>query len=181
MEFNLSDIFKSAFGYDAPANKFEIEQAAGRIENSSLGQPFYKEDLSGREFFLPVTINDYLIPFAVIGMTWKKSYVSTSMPERGGSVRELISLDDYVFTIKGILVSDDNTYPELGIIDLHNIFLINANVKLRSVLSDIVLKGEFEHNVIIKDVKWPAVAGIEHAKPFEMEVESDMIFTLTID
>jgi hypothetical protein len=179
-EFNLSDIFHKSFGYEAP-KPMEIPKASPRIETSSLGQPYYLEDLSGREFFMPVKLNDYLLPFAVIGMTWKKTFVETAMPERGGSVTELISIDDYVFTIKGILINSKNVFPESEVIDLHKLFKINASISLRSVLSDIVLDGAYDHKVIVKQITWPAVAGVEHAKPFEMELKSDMIFDLEID
>lgn len=180
-DFNLNDIFKKAFGYDAPEEThFEFPPASSRVETSSLGQPYYASDLSGREFFLPVYLNNYLVPFAVLGMTWKKTFVSTAMPERGGSVKELISIDDYDFNIKGIVIKDENVFPESEVIDLHNLFKINASITIRSVLSDIVLDGAFDHKVIVKNVKWPAVSGVEHAKPFEMELESDMIFDLEL-
>jgi hypothetical protein len=103
------------------------------------------------------------------------------MPERGGSVHELISIDDYVFTIKGLLVNEDGEFPEKDIISLHEIFKINASVRLRSALSAIVLNGNFDERVIIRAVDWPVISGVEHVKGFEVKVESDMIFDLTIE
>jgi hypothetical protein len=179
-DFNLSDIYRKAFKSEPP-KKFEIPKASPRIENSSLGSQYYMEDLSGREFFMPVTINGYLIPFAVMGMTWKKTYVETAMPERGGTVTELISIDDYLFNIKGILINSKNVFPEKEVIDVRDIFLKNESLTMRSVLSDIVLNGTYDHRVIIKEIEWPHVSGVEHAKPFEMELKADMIFDLEID
>lgn len=178
MKFNLSDIFHQAFGYEMPKEKFVIEQAPGRADKASLGGRYYDTDIFGREFFLPVQLDGYVLPFAVVGVTCKKTIVSTAMPERGGTVKELISLDDYLINIKGILINDDNTYPESEIIDLHELFLKNESVNLQCVLTDIFLKGSFGQKVVIKDLKFPTVTGIEHAKPFEMELESDMIFDL---
>lgn len=180
--FDLGNMFRDAFGYDPPVTqKPTIPQAPARLEQSSLGQPYYASDIFGREFFLPVTLNGVLIPFAVLGMTWKKTIVETPMPERGGSVNELISIDDYQFNIKGILINDSNVFPEKEIIDQHDIFKVNASIVMRSVISDIVLSGLSEHKVIVKEVKWPTVTGIEHAKPFEMDLKSDMIFDLEIE
>ena len=85
MEFDFQQIFKDVFGYDAPKT-FDIE----RKQTSNLGQAYYGQDLLGREHFLPVYLNKYLIPFAVIGMSCSKSFVNTPMPYRGGSVHELI-------------------------------------------------------------------------------------------
>lgn len=177
-EFNLKDIFKKSFGYDAPPG-FSIAQAPAKKLSSNLGQPYYETDLSGREFFLPVKINNLLIPFAVMSMAWKKTIVSTAMPERGGSVHEQISIDDCVFNIKGLLVNEDGEFPEQGIIDLHKLFKINASVRLQSALSAIVLQ-DGEEKVIIKEVKWPASAGVEHVRAFEIDCESDQIFELEI-
>jgi len=179
-EFNLKDIFRDSFGYEAPPS-FSIEQAPGRREVSSLGQKYYAEDLSGREFFLPVWINKQLIPFAVMGMTWKKTFVHTPMPERSGQVHELISIDDYDFTIKGLLVDDGGEFPEQDIVDLYNLFKINASLSMHSALSDIILNGEFDQKVIIQNINWPPVSGVEHVKAFEIKAVSDHIFELTID
>lgn len=175
-EFNLSDIFRKTFGYEAPH-----KQAPGRIEQASLGGRYYDTDIFGREFFLPVQLDGYVLPFAVVGVSCKKTIVSTALPERGGTVKELISLDDYIINVKGILINDDNKYPESEIIDLHELFLKNQSITMQCVLTDIFLKGTFKQKVVIKELKFPTVTGVEHAKPFEMELESDMIFTLEIE
>lgn len=192
MQININDIFRDAFGYEPPTQTPVITQAPARVESSSLGSSFYAEDVLGREYFMPVRFQgifpkslgdrpfDLVVPFAVASVGCKKTIVSTPMPERGGSVKELISLDDYAINIKGILISDDNVFPEQQIIDIHNIFRINESITIRSVLTDIFLSGQFDHRVVIKELKWPVNAGIEHAKPFELDCESDMIFTLEV-
>lgn len=174
MELDLQQIFKSAFGYDAAPMTFHLE----RKEMSNLGQRYYGTDLLGREHFLPVRLNNYLLPFAVIGMTCRKNIVSTPMPMRGGSIHELISIEDYQFNIKGIVLTEDNSFPESQIKDVYKLFEKNASLELRSVLTDIVLNGAYNHSVVITEIKWPTVTGVEHAKPFEMELEGDMAFTL---
>lgn len=176
--FDLSDIFFQAFGYTPPPQQPDIPPAPARTETSQLGQPFYMEDHLGREFFMPVTLNGYLVPFAVVSMLWKKNYVSTGMPERGGSVKELINVEDYVFNIKGICINNNNEFPEQTIIYLHDLFKINASITMKCVLSAIVLSGKFDERVIIKDIRWPAMQGVQHAAAFEMTLESDMIFEL---
>lgn len=187
--FDLRDVFKKAFGYEAPAN-FTIEKAAARKEQSNLGQPFYGTDAQDREHFLPVYINKMLLPFAVVGIQPKKTIVETPMPERGGSVIEIISVENYAINIKGILISDDNNFPEKEIMELEKLFKINASVELRSAITDIWLRGGTKedeklndqlHQVVIKEIPLPPVAGVEHARPFEIVCVSDMIFTLEIE
>ena len=176
-QFDLGDIFRDVFGYDPPTAQPVIQRKTA----SNLGQPYYATDLFGREFFLPVTLDGILIPFAVLGMTWKKIIVNTPMPERGGSVKEIVSIDDYKFNLKGILIIDEFAFPESEIIKIHDLFTVNKSVPMRSVISDIVLNGTFNHAVVIKEIKWPPVTGIEHVKPFEMDLESDSILDLEID
>lgn len=185
MEIVFTEEFNSAFKNAFGIQKANIPQAPARIEQSSQGQPYYATDALGREFFLPIRLQvppffDYLIPFAIMSVNCKKTIVSTPMPQRGGAVKELISIDDYVFNIKGLLINNVNAYPEADIIALHSIFKVNGSVAMRSVLSDIFLSGDFNHMVTIKELKWPAIAAVEHAKPFEIDCESDMIFTLEV-
>lgn len=172
---NISDLFRRAFGYETPES-FSIEQAPNRKMVSSLGGSYYAESISGVEFFLPIKLNNYLLPFAVMSVTCKKTIVSTPMPERQGSIHEQISVDDYVFNIKGIAVSETNDYPEDDIMQLNKLFLLNEPLTINSVLTQIILKGD--PKVILTSLSFPANAGVENAKPFEMELESDMIFEL---
>jgi len=188
-EFDFGKIFRDSFGYNPPIDqdKVQLEKAVARKEYSDIGQPFYATDISGVEFFLPVWINELLIPFAVIGMTWKKKIVETEMPDRAGSVNELISIADYQFTIRGILIDEKNNYPEKEIIEFHNLFKINSSVVMRSVISDIVLKGKTSernpigHAVIITEINWKALAAVEHVKPFELILKSDVSFDLLMN
>lgn len=204
-EIDLRSVFRDAFGYDAPREKPviqnkndfhyddqrekpKIENAPARNKFSNLGQPYYDEDIFGREFFMPVRLDGVMVSFAVIGCTWKKTIVSTPMPERGGSVKESISIDDYLINIKGILINPGNDWPEAGVMEMFKLFKQNQSVTLRSALTDIFLSGKSDvkgndpegHRVVIKEIKWPAVSGVEHAKPFEIECESDMILDLEI-
>lgn len=181
LNINISEIFYKAFGYEMPEpEQPEIPDAPTRTEYSSLGASYYDWDDWGREHYLPVTLNGYMIPFAVLSILPKKMVVKTPMPERGGSVHELVSIDDYVINIKGLFINDDNTFPESDIQVFQNIFLINQSIKLRSVITDIFLSGKFDHSVVVTDMKWNQIAGTEHAISFEMACESDMAFELEI-
>lgn len=177
--FNIIPIFESAFGYSPPADAFEIDTAPERLTVARLGSPYYGKDALGREFFMPVTIGGVLIPFAVIGIRCKKTIVSTLMVERRGSVRELINVDDYEINIKGIVISAGNDFPEDEIRIIQELFLLNESLPIRCALTDVFLEGD--DKVVIKEVNWPQVAGVEHARPFEMLLESDLVYTLEVD
>lgn len=174
-EFDLGNIFQKAFGYEMP-EPMVVAKKPNRPLQSSLGGSYYATDLLGREFFLPLKLEGVLIPFAVVGVVCKKILVETPMPERGGSVTELISIDDYQISLKGLLITDDGTYPEEEVFDMHAIFQINRSLRMECVLTDIFLKKE--QLVIVKDCRFNPVAGVEHVRPFEMELKSNMIFDL---
>jgi Domain of unknown function (DUF6046) len=177
--FNIGEIFEQAFGYNLP-KPFEISKADERVEQSSLGQPMYMDDVFGREFFLPVVLDDMMVPFAVVSIACKKTIVKTALVEHKGTVKELINTEDYVINIKGIIVRPDDKWPESEIIDLEKLFNKNQSVTLRNALTDIFLKGEYEHKVVVQSINFPATAGVEHAKAFEIECESDAIFELEV-
>lgn len=176
--FNIGDIFRRAFDYDMPADSIEIPTAQGRKETSKKGGMYYATDALGREFFMPVKIESVLVPFAVVSVTSKKTIVSTPMPERGGSVKELISIDDYAINIKGIVLNPGSDFPEDQIQEMHDLFKENRALLLECVLTDIFL--EADQKVVVRECRWPSVAGVEHARPFELELESDQIFDLEV-
>ena len=176
--FNISDLFTRAFGYSAPPG-YSIEQAPDPEKFSSLGQAYYKNDQFGREIFMPVKVNGYMLHVPIIGYSVGKRIVETDMPERDGTVNEMISRNDYIITVKGIIVRPDNTYPEREVQELDNLFRLNEALEMRSALTDIILRGD--DRVILKSYQFPEMAGVEHAKAYSMEFKSDRIFTLEID
>ena len=81
-----------------------IPQGQPLQEFTNKGTRLYKKDYLGRWYFMPVTfITDskekYEIPEAVLSITGKKTIVETPMVGRKGSVKELISIDDYKVSI----------------------------------------------------------------------------------
>ena len=190
-QFNILQLFENAFGTRVPETRFEIPQADSRTLKSSIGSPLYGEDIYGREFFMPITITytpkgasaglDYHVPFAVVSISCRKVIVETPLVERTGTVKELVSADDYDLNIKGIIVRPDNNWPDKEIMQLEELFTVNKSIVIRSALTDIFLKGDYEHHIVIKRINLPANPGVEHAKPFELESVSDAIFTLDVE
>ena len=190
---NISEIFYKAFGYEMPERQQpEIDMAPIPARSSSLGQAYSASDAFYRDHFTPIWLTvpssadgqpaeKILMPFAVIGITAKKTIVGTSLPERGGTVHELISIDDYVIGIKGLFIRSDYTYPESEIIQLKNLYEKNTSVIMQGVLPAIFLNGVWEEKVIIRDMRLNPIAGVTHAVPFEMTCESDMAFDLIIN
>ncbi len=187
--FNIGQLFENAFGYQLPEQR-QLPKADERQTTSNQGAPLYADDIYGREFFLPVTFTyynevtgntiDYQVPFAVISISKRIVIEETVMVELIGTVKELITASDYDINIKGIIVRPDNRWPDTEIMQLEEITSLNKSIILRNALTDIFLKGAFEHHVVIKRFNMPANPGVEHAKAFELECVSDAVFTLDV-
>lgn len=188
-EFNISQLFEKSFGYALP-QEINIPPAGERRTESSLGSSYYGLDADGREFFLPLTFSgvyennekfDFVVPFGVASLSVKKTIVSTPLVERKGTVKEIVSTDDYVIDIKGIVLRDDHSFPHDELMEIEKIFKVDASITLRSVLTDIFLKGDYNHRVVIRNLVIPDKQGVEHARAFQMQCESDAIFSLIVE
>ncbi len=176
--FDLKKIYKDVFGTDPP-KKYSIAVARPEERFSRLGQPYNQQDIYGREFFLPITLNGYLLPFATMEITSKKTIVHTTLPEQPGTVKEIVGRDDFQITIKGIAVNDNNIFPETEITELEKLLDPGIQLKMRSVISDIFLKGD--HTVVLTDFKLlKPSSGAQNARPYEMTLESDDVYTLEL-
>jgi hypothetical protein len=96
-----------------------------------------KESYRGIEVMLPIkffdvdfgTLISYL-PFCVISVDSSKKIVETDLAERLGTVKELYSTGDYVFNVKGFLISADRRFPEAEIDNLRELYEQNRSVKI---------------------------------------------------
>ncbi|KAA6348039.1 hypothetical protein EZS27_004491 [termite gut metagenome] len=126
-KFNLGDLLSSVIGYkgfpfpggflpDKPgsykAGGYSYPgQARAEKTHSDLGSVLRKKDAQGRWYFLPVVIEykgkEYEMPNAAISIRGKKTIVETAMVGRKGTVKELISVNDYEINIAGKVLDTD--------------------------------------------------------------------------
>ncbi len=193
-KYNIPNMLASIVGYkgvpfpgalaprrpqgDYTAEAYEFASTAPVRQELVKGTQLYKQDWRGRWYFMPVTINGVEIPNAVISITGKKNIVETSMVGRKGSVKELISIDDYKITVAGFIQSTDGTYPEAGITQIRELFNVNESVEFISVLTDLVLdEGD---KVVLTDIEWLSTPGIEDGQAIRIECITDKEFELMI-
>ena len=122
--FSIYDIIKRAQGSAAtlnsllgakigdPAFKPKYDgPAPNERESSNLGSTLRKRDANGRWYFMPVVLvykgKEYEMPNSLISIRGKKNIVSTPMVGRKGTVKELISMDDYEISIQGVALDTD--------------------------------------------------------------------------
>ncbi len=192
--FNIGDLLMSYIGYkgvvypgglipDAPKKyqsggdySYEGDNASFNT-SSALGSTLRKKDASGRWYFMPIELNSIEIPNAVISIKGNKTIVETAMVGRKGTVKELISVDDYDINIVGVILEDD--FPDEAIAELRDLFNMTESISLKCALTDIFL--EEDDKVVIKSVEFPAMKGCETAQIFKMSLISDQSFELTVE
>lgn len=196
-QFNLGDMLLNVIGYkglpypggfipDAPgkykADGYEYpgEQASEKT-SSDFGSTLRKKDAQGRWDFMPIALEhkgtEYEIPNAVISIRGKKSIVETAMVGRKGTVKELISVDDYEIRIAGVCLDVD--FPDQQINALNELYNINESVTLKCALTDIFL--DEEDKVVIKSIDFAEMKGCETAQVFTMELVTDRSFELILE
>ena len=196
-QFNLGDMLLNVIGYkglpypggfipDAPgkykADGYEYpgEQASEKT-SSDFGSTLRKKDAQGRWYFMPIVPEhkgtEYEIPNAVISIRGKKSIVETAMVGRKGTVKELISVDDYEIRIAGVCLDVD--FPDQQINALNELYNINESVTLKCALTDIFL--DEEDKVVIKSIDFAEMKGCETAQVFTMELVTDRSFELILE
>jgi hypothetical protein len=149
---------------------------------SSLGTPL----------FFPMKIDGVQLPNApLITVSAMKHVVKTPVAGRDFTVKEIVSLDDYKINLKGIATNYDaingvaknkeglvyEDYPEDWLILLNNLYRRKRSEKANDTIS---LPVECEllrmlgiHYVVIEKISFPAMAGVQSALAYEMELVSD--------
>jgi len=182
------------------------DSQSGRKEQGSAGSPYYANDALGTEYFMPVTISypdvsapsnpppgatstnnsfsaqkKWNLPYPVVSIESRKTIVETAMTERRGTVKELINIKDYEITIKGFLIASTHEFPEQDVTTLRNIYEQNMALSIQCPLTDIFLlrpDRTGSDQVIISELKFPAIQGVKNVRPYELKLLSDAPFNL---
>lgn len=168
----------------------EIEIASEAYPRQELvsGTRLYKQDAMGRWYFMPVFIrhdslpgSDHLLELenAVLRIDGAKQIVRTSLPGRRGTVKELVSIEDYKITITALVRSSDGSYPAAQIARLKALFDLNESVELISVITDLVLAAG--DRVVLTSIKYPSTPGLEDGQAVTIECETDSPFELILE
>lgn len=118
----------------------------------------------------------FLLQNAVMTITNRKKIVTTELINRGGTVKEEISIGDWELTVKGLIVSNNRSYPEDEVQKLLNLYKKKSvlwvnNARTAMCMTD----GE---RVIMTDLNLPTLSGYENIQPYEIKLLSDIEFEL---
>ena len=102
------------------------------------------------------------------------------MAERQGTVKELYSTDDYSISLKGFFIDvDKRIWPEADLRMFKKIFELQTAFILENALTNVFLAKD--QKVVIESFDLPEVeGGRKHIRPFNIQLESDSIFTLEV-
>jgi uncharacterized protein DUF6046 len=180
-EFNLKEIFAQQFGYTPQDFKISPKDVLTKKTPGYYGR-YYEEDKQGRDVFMPMTIGgDVFLPYIWVSVRGSKTIVETPMTERHGSVKELISINDYEFAVKGLLVGHDGRFPEKEVEELRRLFERNESLTIKCILTDIYLlstPNQAQDKVVIYDHELFENKGVEHVRGFSFNMKADSIFEL---
>lgn len=121
------------------------------------------------------------MPYPVMRITNKKRIVETNLVNRTGTVKELISMEDWEIEIHGLIVSKDGTFPDEQIMQLRDLYKQGNSLAISSTLTDIFLcqkETGGSDQVIIYDLEFPEVRGVINVRPYLMKLKSDAPFDL---
>ena len=163
-----------------------VKMSEGYVKDDFTSQSIQiKEKINGVEVFLPVEFTNQAgdfslkVPCATIRVTTKNTIIRTELSERRGSVKEQYNCGDYIFTIKGVLISSDRGFPYEEIVKLRDMATNESAIYLRNAYAELFLPGE--NKVAIDSLEFPEQEG-KHIRfrPFVMVCETDFIDTLTL-
>lgn len=182
---NPFEAYKNVFGYRAlpfPAALSLSSLIRNPVERlSKLGAVLFRKDSNGQEAFCPVVISHqgrkFNLPYSTISVSMRKIIEKTTVVGRKGTVKELISKDDYVFTIRGVILSKDEL-PEDDLTNIHDLFDIDEPVALENAFSEIFLQED--NQVVIEDIDLPDMKGVSGAQAYTIKLSSDTILELEV-
>jgi hypothetical protein len=198
-EFDIKNLYQSAFGLPRgdsfDSSKLSVPHVEEGISYESVrdlplkeGDYFYQMRFAilgnsplGRTLFMPMRIGGFMMPNEPsIEIVAKKTIVETALAGIGrrGSVKELISVDDYDITIRGIALNfqSKKIYPEDIVKGLHELFLRNEALKMECAITSLLGIDR----LVIKQLKLPDMVGVQHAQAYELICVSDEDFDLEI-
>ncbi|MDY0104394.1 MAG: DUF6046 domain-containing protein [Lentimicrobium sp.] len=152
---------------------------------TSSGLPLTVKNAFNKEIFAPIEFyknsTNYLqVPCATIRVSSKKTIVRTAVSERKGTAKEVFSVGDYQFTIKGILIGQSQQFPEDQILKLIDIYETRQQIELYNAFTELFMSGE-SRKIVVESLEFPEVQGKAlNMRAFVLSCESDFIDTVIV-
>lgn len=117
-----------------------------------------------------------LPPTTLISVSRAKRIIKTEVAGRDGTVKELISQDDWKVQIKGFVINEDHPYeyPEDEVAKIKELSDVPVSI---TIINDLCRYMGI-HKVVLESIDLPAIEGFPGVQPFQIECSSDEPFEL---
>lgn len=199
INFDINTLFKQAFGFgrgkpfdssqaQEPQIRHEIDFDDLPTSNDDEGTEFVQVRNSlnatladGRVIFMPMRLGGLILPNEPsISISSRKNIVETALTgsTRRGTVKELISIEDWQVTIRGIAFNEKSkvVYPEDQVKSLRDLYEKNESLEVMCALTN--LMGIYR--LVITGFELPEMIGVQHAQAYQFTCVSDEDFLLEL-
>jgi hypothetical protein len=189
ISLSLSDLYELAFNYKSKAFDPQFEEQDPKrdalspyanYEGAKGGKYWGINANTGLEYYMPVKLGGIELHHPVIRTDARKHIIQTNLIERNGTVKELISIDDWSIVIRGIIVSKNKEFPEDEVEELKDLFNRNEALSIDCPITNILWvmpEGELAE-MVITDFSFPEVRGVKGVRGYEIRGISDTSFDL---
>lgn len=199
INFDISSLFRQAFGVgrgipfdpgqvQEPEIRHELDFPDSPIVGDATETEFVQVRSSlnaslpdGRQIFMPMQLGGVLLPNEPsIAVSSRKNIVETALAgsTRRGTVKELISIEDWQITIRGIAINFESKliYPEDQVKSLRDLYERNEALEVKCALTNLL--GIYR--LVITGFELPEMIGIQHAQAYQFTCVSDEDFLLEL-
>ena len=199
ISFDIGTLLNKAFGIGRgkPFDPSQIQEPGIREERPFSDLPTVSDD-EGTEFvqmrnsiksnlptgqpvFMPVRLGDLVLPNEPsLIINSRKNIVETALAgsTRRGTVKELISIEDWSVTIRGVAINYASklVYPEDIVKGLQDLYERNESLEIMCALTNLL--GIYR--LVIREFDLPEMIGIQHAQAYQFICTSDEDFILEL-
>ena len=185
MKYNIIELYEKAFGHTPvrgmgpliPVGDGTWPVPPYEVETEQLVKN-YQESMMGTPVMFPMKLDGYDMPNEPMAhVTGNKIIVKTQVAGVQGSVKELISEDDYMVTIEGLIINEDgDDFPEEI---TRRIIEICQKPKAVKVQSDFLAMFDI-HYLAIENYNFQGVPGAQNVQSYTINGMSDRPLTLEL-
>lgn len=186
LDFNVLELTRQVFDLGAisiPVGSLPSSVEYDELDTFEYSNSYPKSALMNRPILDTVYFKEgerviyHLTAAPVISVRRPKRIIKSTVRRRTGTVKEMISLGDYVGVIRGILTNADSLDPPYEA--MAELAALNNKPKEWEVESD--LFGHLDiFSIVITDIDFPASPGLGNSQPYVISFESDEPIILDI-
>lgn len=147
----------------------EVYSDASQFDGLAIYQPLILEQIDG-------TSDDYVLESAIVSFNRAKNVVLTEVQGRDTTIKEFINNGDYAISVKGIICSDDVSFPKEKFKEFMK--FMNAKQSIKIVHEVLNLVGV--HEIVITDFDCPEPPFV-NTQPYGFTAVEEKPIELIID